>query len=98
MMLFSEYIQSLSIFWGVPTAGTLMVIAPFVLIFWLGWKLFKTFVLNRQWLFLVIGGMCVYAGAESLWAEGQYILSLIFAIPLIMVGREIYFRLLEGVE
>lgn len=73
--------------------GAFIPLIMFTLVFWMLVKLFRTWILNGHWVFLVLAALFFYTLAAQMVREGQHMLALVFGGPLVILGNELYRRL-----
>lgn len=73
--------------------GAFAPLLMFVLIFWIAGKLFRAVVLEGHPFVLAVAALGSYAFAGQMVDDGQYVLAIIFAVPLLFIGKEAYRRL-----
>lgn len=94
-VMFSDFVNALRAIADMPAAAFLPFLA-FALVFWVLGKLFRALVLSGHTLILLLVALGVYAMAGQMVREGQYVLAIIAAVPLLFIGREGYRRLLTS--
>lgn len=73
--------------------GAFAPLLMFVLVFWIAGKLFRAWILNGHWALLLLAALFFYTLASQMVREGQYVLAIIFAVPLLFIGRTVYVRI-----
>ena len=76
----------------------LNTLLPFLVLMipaWFVGKLFRAWILDSHWALLVLASLFFYTLAAHMVREGQYVLALVFAVPLLLLGRQVYSRLVE---
>lgn len=90
--MFSDYVGIIAHLLNRPPQTYLPLLPLAVIVFSLG-RFLAPHVLRGHSFVLAIAGFAAYALAYQCWSDGQYLLSLLFVVPLGLVGREGYRRL-----
>lgn len=73
--------------------GAFAPLLMFVLVFWIAGKLFSAWILNGHWALLLLAALFFYTLAAQMVRNGQYVLALVFGIPILFIGRRFYLDL-----
>lgn len=92
-VMFSDYVNALRALANLPP-GAFVPLLMFALVFYFAGKFFKAWVLEGHPFILALAAVVNYAFVGQMMQERQYILAIIFAVPLLFIGREGYRRLL----
>lgn len=89
--MFSDYVNALRALANLPP-GAFIPLLMFALAFYFAGKLFRAVVLDGHPFILAVAALGCYAFAGQMVREGQYVLAIIFAVPLLFIGKEVYRR------
>lgn len=92
--MFSDVVGAVNAVLSLPP-GAFMPFLMFALVFYFAGKLFRAVVLEGHPFILAVAALGSYAFAGQMVHEGQYVLAIIFAVPLLFIGQEGYKRLIE---
>lgn len=91
-VMFSDYVNALRALLNLPP-GAFIPLLMFLLVFGVTGRLFRALVLNGHWITLSLASLGSYAYAGRMVRDGQYVLAIIFTMPLLIIGKESYQRL-----
>ena len=92
-MMFSDYVRAIGVLVDMSTID-LLAFAVCAGVFVMIGKLLRAFLRAGHWFLLLLGGACFAGFASEMVRLGIHVMAMMFAVPLLFIGWEAYYRLL----
>lgn len=91
-MMFSDVVVVFRTLFNLPYTA-LIPLLIFGVVFWFLGKIFRAMVLEGHWFVHLLAALILYIFAASSIKNNQYVLALMFGVPILFIGHRAYHNL-----